>query len=451
MFCKTNYLYFLNRFRLRNSHVSISIVVLFVLVFSGACERKIFERQTIAPKTLRDVSSSRLNFSYEADVPAPSVVTVAQDSDELAPNIVAHFSEFRKDDVIEKTIVSPDKQRIVVVYHKPEDSPSEFRLDIHSAEGQLINKITPDSLAANFPDTIMWSPDSNYVAFVGTTRTIIPEVKPVTAPSPPDIEANVNSTSTSPVEDANANSNIALPTPTATPTMVLTFRTEQIYLCDREGLEIKPLTQEEGKIYFYFTWSPDSSVIAALATSWREWRVAQSEADRRGEIFVPEGRPRLIEKNGRIRRLDDGVTSVQPAWSPDSSKVAFSFGKEIRIYDAIGDSPSQAGIPLRNQLLISSSAYEEQKRKELSNISNGDANANTIAESNTQTASTASALPDENSLVSFNPVVRIEWTAPEMLYFETAYVRLLKDESKTVKSFPRWHRLILSAQPIQIN
>jgi hypothetical protein len=324
---------------------------------------------------------------------------------------------------------------------------------MYSADGQPLRKITPDALAAKFPDTILWSPDSNNVSFLGATRTILPNAKPPVAPTPPNLDSNVNSNSPAPIESAseypNANANAAIPSPT--PAMLLTFRTAQIYVCNREGLEIKPLTQEEGKIYFYFAWSPDSSMLAALATSWREWSVLQFELDRRGELFVPEGRPRLVEKSGRIRRLDDNLTKIYPAWSPDSAKVAFAFDKEIRVYDAIGNSPTQAAIPLRNSLLLSSSAYDEQKRREVSTATNSNSNTQKPDDSSTSQTTPAGALPDEDSLVSFNPIVRLEWDDPTMLYFETAYLRFFEDESKNVKSFARWHRVIFSAQPVQIN
>jgi hypothetical protein len=45
--------------------------------------------------------------------------------------------------------------------------------------------------------------------------------------------------------------------------------------------------------------------------------------------------------------------------------------------------------------------------------------------------------------VSFNPIVRLEWPAPEKLYIETAYVSV---RSELIKTFSRWHLLVLSPQ-----
>ena len=38
------------------------------------------------------------------------------------------------------------------------------------------------------------------------------------------------------------------------------------------------------------------------------------------------------------------------------------------------------------------------------------------------------------------------WTAEDLLYLKTAYVKRMKNEADNVTSFARWHRLVLSAQ-----
>ena len=55
-------------------------------------------------------------------------------------------------------------------------------------------------------------------------------------------------------------------------------------------------------------------------------------------------------------------------------------------------------------------------------------------------------LPDEKQLVSYNPIVEIAWTQPDLLYLKTAYVKRLKNEADNVTSFARWHRLVLTPQ-----
>jgi hypothetical protein len=151
----------------------------------------------------------------------------------------------------------------------------------------------------------------------------------------------------------------------------------------------------------------------------------------------------VVEKNGRERRLDDALTAVHPVWSPDSSKVAAAYDTQVRIYDASGTTPTQAAIPLKNQLLISSQAYDREQQEKLNAVNSGTDPNQTTASNTNQPAST---LPDEKSLVSFNPIVSLAWSADELLYLQTAFIKRMKKEADSVTSFPRWHRLILTPQ-----
>jgi hypothetical protein len=42
----------------------------------------------------------------------------------------------------------------------------------------------------------------------------------------------------------------------------------------------------------------------------------------------------------------------------------------------------------------------------------------------------------------------LNWGSPDILNFETAYVKRMKNEADSATSFVRWHRLILTPQPI---
>ncbi len=426
-----------------------------LLIFSG-CQRNILQSPTTAPATLRAVPALRLNFRFETDVPAPTVNQPAQ-MEERNVAVQADFDQNRAQESLDKTLTSPDRQRVLAIYHRTGDLPSEFRLDMYSADGKLLRRITYDGMAVHFAETIVWSPDSNTVAFVAMIRANQSNPLPL-PPTPAENQANTNSELNTEANvantnadananaDANVNGNVAAPTATPAieaPKVVLTFRTEQIYVCNREGAEIKPVTQNEGLIYFYFLWSPDSSALAALATTYQEWNFLQYQAESKDELFTPAGRPRLVEKTGRERRLDDNLTIVRPVWSPDSAKIAVAFDKQVRIYDAIGDAPTQAAIPLRNQLLISSKAFDENLQRQLEGAENTNAPTNTSQETAT--------LPDENSLVSFNPIINLEWTADELLYLQTGYIKQMKNETDSARSYLRWHRLVFSPQASLIN
>jgi hypothetical protein len=146
-----------------------------------------------------------------------------------------------------------------------------------------------------------------------------------------------------------------------------------------------------------------------------------------------------VEKTGRNRLLDDNLTRVRPVWSPDSAKVAVAFDKDVRIYDAIGDAPTQAAIPLRNPLLLSSQKYDNDLRAK---EQGGNAQTNANAE--------VSTLPDESMLVSFNPITELEWTEPAMLYLQTGYIREMRNSADSARSYLRWHRLIFSPQAVAL-
>jgi hypothetical protein len=424
-----------------NTVVKPCITALLAAVIAGgtACQSPLFDKKEPVKVTMRDTPAVRLNYRYEADVPAPTLEP-SQSADERDAAVQADFDSNRLTELLDKTIVSPDKKRIVAVYHRISDLSSEYRLDMYTAEGVLLKKMTADSMAVHFPDTIVWSPDSTLVAFVAMIRVADPMAGltlPMTSVTPIPSDANI-------AIDANtdpAAAPVTAPTAVA-PTGILTFRTEQIYLCGADGGGVKPITQNDGLIYFYYAWSPDSSMLVAMAATAREWRYIEVLADQKGEMMVPQGRLRVIEKNGRERRLDDNLTAVRPVWSPDSAKIAAAFETQVRMYDAVGTNPTQAAIPLRNQLLISSQAYDRNQQR-ASQTGNADANAPVATPEPNEPVST---LPDEKLLVSYNPIVEIAWTTDELLYLQTAYLRRMKTETDSVRSFSRWHRLALTTQ-----
>jgi hypothetical protein len=449
------------------------IIFTLALILSGAaCRQTATDAPTVTPSSLGGVPALRLNFRFENDVPAPTVVN--QNAPLEKNNAVqADFDQNRPEETLERTIPSPDKKRLLAVYQKVGDTEGSYRLDMYSAEGQLVRKITPNGLAIYYPDTIVWSPDSNNAAFVGMIRlgqNVAPTPLP-DAPTPPELEntnANVdaNSANNNANVDANANTNVNTAPTAEQPKQVLTFRTEQIYICNADGGDLKPLTQNEGFIYFYFVWSPDSSALISLATTWKEWQFLKYQADQRGEVFVPMGRPRLVEKTGRLRLLDDNLTAVRPVWSPDSAKVALAYDKEVRVYDAIGDAPTQAAIPLRNQLLISSKNFDEELKRKEGTAANTNANVNTNANANTNSKANANAnantntavmpqdvntLPDESTVISFLPIVQLEWTEEKILYLQTGFIRDFKDSTQNTRANLRWHRLLLSPQAVKLN
>ncbi|MEZ5307845.1 MAG: hypothetical protein R2684_11935 [Pyrinomonadaceae bacterium] len=434
-----------------------AIVVLAASLFV-ACDKNPLAAKEVTAIELRDVPSQNLSYRYEGDVPAPppEQMTGLVRFERSEP-IQNDFDVNRPTEILERTIASPNKERLLAIWRKGDDLVSDFRLDMYGKDGKLIRHITHEEMAVQFPDTIRWSPDGSTLAYVAKVRNADPNSLDL-----PD-EKKKEDEEPKVVAEADKETPEATPSPDASATPadnkeadknVLTFRTEQIYICDAEGGGVKPLTQVEGLMYFYFAWAPDSSALAALAAVHTEWKYFETRAKEDGQMFLPRGRPRLIEKNGRERRLDDLATAVHPVWSPDSAKVAVAFDKQVRIYDGVRPQPTQAAIPLRNELLLSAREYE----KKLAGGGGGDSNSNTAnADSNAPKPTPApmvnqpeSAIPDANLLSSFNPIVEMVWPENKILYFQTGFVRNYVDETQNARSFMRWHRLILSSQPIQV-
>lgn len=425
--------------------------LLSAVLFVHGCGNNAGNANVAPAGSLKETPAVRLNFRYEGDVPAPTLDASKSSDAERNAAIQNDFDTNRPQELLDRTLTSPDAKHVAAVYHRVTDLQAEYRIDMYSPDGKLMKKVTSDSMAVHFPDTLLWSPDSNSLAFVAMLRALTPA--PSASPSPGSAANAQAPMATATPAEANtaANTNTEPPGPEATPTFaptpppptgILLFRTEQIYVVAADGTGTRPLTENEGLIYFYYAWSPDSTMLAALAVTSREWKYMDITSASKGEMLIPQGRPRVIEKNGRERRLDDNLTAVRPVWSPDSAKVALAFGNQIRLYDAVGVSPTQAAIPLRNQLLFSSQAYDRNLQRQ---TSGADPNSNSTPEPPVNPDESAT-LPDEKLLVSFDPIVELAWTAPDLLYLKTAYIRRMRNEADSVTSYARWHRLALTTQ-----
>jgi len=386
--------------------VLTAVFALFASLTGLSCKR-VVERRDVRPLVMRDVPAQRLAFRLEPDSGLPPDLKL--NSVETIPEIQTEFNTKRKDDALLRTVKSPDGQRALVLYGTAEEPAEAFRIDLYSADGQFLRRLTPPELQCAFAETVAWSPDGNYITFIAHRNS-----QPSTSPTPPD-EVPIG-----PTGSPSPNPSVA---PFFAP--VATFNTEQIYICNRDGYELKPLTSREGLIYFYLAWAPDNHGLAALACKEDEWNAREKQ------FMLPAGRPRLISIDGDERLLDDQLTEAWPVWSPDSSKVATGFDTDVGIYDAATTKPTQARLALREALLSASQAYETRL------AAAGQKNGNP-----TPVASAQPPAGDEPP-PSFNPIVGLEWPVPEKLYIKTAYVRL---RPETINTFQRWHLIVLSPQ-----
>jgi hypothetical protein len=384
---------------------SFAATFLCLIIFGAGC-KSVIDRQNVTPRVLRDVPSRNLAYRLSPDVSPPS--TEIDDSLDKFAAVANDFSTKRKDEALLRTVVSPDGRRVLALYGTADEPGSTFRIDLYNSDGQFLRNIIPPDLACVFPETVTWSPDGSFINFIAHKR-VMP------SPSPTPLSEPEPQPSGSPAPAPSASIAPLFPS-------VASFTTEQIYICNRDGYDLKPLTAREGLIYFYFVWAPDGHAMAALACKEDEWNA------RERQYKLPAGRPRLIAPDGTERLLDDALTDALPVWSPDASKIASAFDTDVAIYDAGGKTPTQARLPLNDQLLAASVAYDQK-----ATVKKANSNANA------EPVSSTPSVP-----ASFNPIVRLDWKRPETLYFQTAYVRLMPNE--TINTFQRWHSLSISAQ-----
>jgi hypothetical protein len=395
------------------SAMYFSLLSVVLLLTALAC-RSDSDSQGLRPRQLRDVPARRLAFSFQADV-QPAAALVADEAKTIIPAIQADFDKRHPDYALVRTVSSPDNQRALALYNTTDEPTQTFRIDLYSVDGNFLRDVTPPELAVVFQDSVAWSADSSFIAFVGRKSS-------QAEPSPTPIE-----------EFAPALPSPSPGLPVATPSVapafapLAVFSTEQVYMCNRDGYDLRPLTTRDGLIYFALSWAPDSQALVALACQESEWQAREKE------FKTPAGRPRLISLDGTERLLDDALAEAPPVWSPDSSKVATAFGVDIGIYDAASKAPTQARIQLRERLVAASVTYDEKSAPGKSKP----------ADSLNKTGATPSNTAAPTVPVSFNPIVRLEWPAADKLYLETAYVSM---RSELIKTFSRWHLLVLSPQ-----
>ncbi|MBC7911507.1 MAG: PD40 domain-containing protein, partial [Pyrinomonadaceae bacterium] len=250
---------------------ALVLIVVAIAWMGAGCRRQSGSKQGVRPRTLRDVPAQRLAYHFTADTDAPPSAASSEDVNAKLPAIQSDFDTRRVDEALLRTVLSPDRQRALAIYATGEDQPTEYRLDLYEASGVFLRNITPKGLAVVFAPAVAWSPDGNYAAFIGY-KSATPQ------PSPTPLE-DVLPESIPGIASAS-------PTPSVPVTSDLTlFNTEQVYICNRDGFDLKPLTTREGLIYFYLAWSPDASKLVALACRESEWRERP---------LRPAGRPRLL-------------------------------------------------------------------------------------------------------------------------------------------------------------
>jgi hypothetical protein len=419
--------------RVEGPRVAASVLLLlaaWALLSAGCRQVRDATGLSVKPKSLRDVPADRLSFRFEPDAKDETLPAHLRSDvpEETLPGVKTAFETQRTSDALIRTVPDALGQRALALYGTSETSENntDFRIDLYSTGGQFIRNILPHDLTGVFPAEVAWSPDAQNFAFSGIRNpSITPTPTPDTAPPPPP-GAQTQPLTPSIPESAPTPVGPSIPS-------VQTFRTEQVYIANRDGFELRPLTSREGLIYFKLAWSPDGRQIAALACKEDEYNARMSEG------LLPAGRPRLITLEGQERLLDDRLTEVAPVWSPDGSKLATAFGYDVAIYDAVSDHPTGGGISLQEPLRAASAEYDARVFKKSGPQSNTQTPSNTHTQNSGQPAGA-------EVLISLNPFVRLEWVEPETIYAQTAFVRFYRNDPLPTFKYTRWHVLRLSPQ-----
>lgn len=398
----------------RRASFIVYVCLLALLSAAPAC-RQISNKLSVRPRELRDVPAARLAFRLEPDVSEnllPASLTNEVPEEPLA-GIKQDFDTRRKDEALLRTVASPDGQRALALYDPGGLPADEFKIDLYSTDGHFLRNLLPEHLSGAFMTAASWSPDGQWVAFIARKSE-----QPTPTPTPPDeLPPTPGAT-----DGVGAN---AVTTPTVQPLLpaVPMFNTEQVYLCDRDGANLRPLTTRDGLVYFALAWAPDAHAVAALACTEAEL------ADRVKENKMLAGRPRLLDREGHERLLDDGLMDAAPVWSPDSAKVATARETDVLIYDAASAQPTGARLSLDAPLMAASTVYD----------------AHRLAKPGAQGAPAPATGQSGGVPLSFNPIVRLDWVQPETLLVETGFVRIYQNNEE-VRHYLRWHVLHLSPQ-----
>src|SRR6266550_1375637 len=188
---------------LRDFHRAAALLLIVALVFLvPACHTE-RDSQTLRPRQLRDVPANKLAFNFQADVEPPA--NLPSDEVKSAPAIQQDFDSRRQQDALQRTVMSPDGQRALALYGTADEPTTTFRIDLYSADGNFLRNVTPPTLAVVFQDSVAWSADSSFIAFVGRKSS-------QAEPSPTPIEPFAPTL-------ASASPDLPAPTPTVAPAL----------------------------------------------------------------------------------------------------------------------------------------------------------------------------------------------------------------------------------------
>jgi hypothetical protein len=117
------------------------LLLLLTLIPGAGCRTLIGDKQSVRPRSLRDVPAQRLAYRFTPDTPAPPTASGKEDPSARLASVEADFEANRKDDALLRTVVSPDaqpeRQRVLALYATGEEQEELFRIDMYTADGRF--------------------------------------------------------------------------------------------------------------------------------------------------------------------------------------------------------------------------------------------------------------------------------------------------------------------------
>src|SRR5918911_1256679 len=157
--------------------------MLLALLYGAGCSKQ-WGKQSVRPRSLRDVPAERLAYRFEADTTGPPAT--GPDPNDKLQSIENDFDTRRKDDALVRTVLSPDGQRALALYETGDVQRGEFRIDMYAADGTFLRNLTPVELSGAFGPTVAWSPDGHNIAFIGR-KSLTPTPTPTPLDALPEL------------------------------------------------------------------------------------------------------------------------------------------------------------------------------------------------------------------------------------------------------------------------
>jgi hypothetical protein len=209
--------------------IALSLIVIGNVL--GGCRGIIERRDDVRPLVMHDVPANRLAFRFQADTGLPAGMK-SEEVSEKVESIVKYFNTNRTNDALLRTVPSPIGGVFCALRYGGRSRRSFHR----SLCRRWKLSAQPDAaISPAFSDAVAWSPDGNFITFIAHRSTRA-------TPSPtPAADAVRLCRWLRPAAHGAGGEAVSRPNFAPVPL----FITEQIYVANRDGYDLKPLTSRK--------------------------------------------------------------------------------------------------------------------------------------------------------------------------------------------------------------